>query len=1050
MWRHRDNPKKSGQPEIENRSKKNPWIILLKVVCWCVGGLVVLAGIAIWIIGYHLSPQRITKLIEEKSSEYLKADIKIGKLDYKLFRTYPWFEFEIDSLTVISKSLEGISAEQKSLLPRNADSLAFIRILKGGVNVHGLLHDEIILRGIEIGQPKVNIVMVNDSVTNFNIAKRMPKTKKLPQLDISEIKIRPDIKLGFFSLQDSVNAKAEMESFYLAKSSHRTYDISLEGIVDGSYGNYKLPASVPVKMKSGVRWDLPSFSVKLYDLSLAVAGLSLDAKGEISADKAGMELQQADFNIKIDDLFGLLAYLPEQFRVKIPLPEGLSGNVPIDIHISVPSSYNFNKESLNNITLYNLPPLYGSVKVEDANISFSPPGEKRIEADDIYFEALCNFNPRIPEETTLQVKEIRMHGEGISFSGNASCDNLLGENQGFEGKFFFSSPLMKTLSYFLPGATNKITGLLKGNVEFSGKAKNLGKEGLIDLAVSGDITSRSLTLKTSSVENVRLKNFKSDYKAIIPSYPLNNYAGTKMALDINADSIVAKNSGMDIYLSSLKLILDAIDTVSGTPDPYGSLSLKAGGMKLLQGSMLFNAQNINLNAAGELNSTGASGGNYAQAQATATGDDALLQQRVAHTPLTLVYDGGGILQTLMNLLNLNADITIEKGDFKSPDYLYPVEFEGVDISSNLDNMQFSAKEIDLSGTSFSISGVMEGIKPFMTTYSATPLKATADINFKNVDINQLSWGYYGSMIQHGENKDSVFYVPAMTPFTAADSVAVMIPRNVEANINLRASSAEYLQYRFSPLSTNIYVKNGEATLSNLTIGAPYCTAVVDWTYSTTRLDNIFMNLKADVENFNFSPFYIVFPSLVEKTPELKNFTGLINANIDCRFLMFPDMFMNAESLKAEFDIKGSDMEFARQGKIEKITHLMLIEGEEPIKIQNMDITGDYHDNLLQINPFKVRFDGYELEVGGINNTAGDMYYHLALEKSPFHLPFGVSLSGKFRHPEVNLGGTRFNNYRAEMVPLEPASKINVNIMAYLKHGWLLFVQEAAKYEGGIK
>ena len=79
-----------------------------------------------------------------------------------------------------------------------------------------------------------------------------------------------------------------------------------------------------------------------------------------------------------------------------------------------------------------------------------------------------------------------------------------------------------------------------------------------------------------------------------------------------------------------------------------------------------------------------------------------------------------------------------------------------------------------------------------------------------------------------------------------------------------------------------------------------------------------------------------------------------------------------------------------------------------------------------------------------------MYYHLALEKSPFHLPFGVSLSGKFRHPEVNLGGTRFNNYRAEMVPLEPASKINVNIMAYLKHGWLLFVQEAAKYEGGIK
>ena len=125
---------------------------------------------------------------------------------------------------------------------------------------------------------------------------------------------------------------------------------------------------------------------------------------------------------------------------------------------------------------------------------------------------------------------------------------------------------------------------------------------------------------------------------------------------------------------------------------------------------------------------------------------------------------------------------------------------------------------------------------------------------------------------------------------------------------------------------------------------------------------------------------------------------------------------------------------------------MLIEGEEPIKIQNMDITGGYHDNLLQINPFKLTFDNYQLSFAGVNNTAGDLYYHFALEKSPFHMPFGVSLTGKFSHPEIKLGGTHIDDFKAERVASDPADNLNVNIMAWLKHGWLIFTQEAAKYE----
>ena len=142
------------------------------------------------------------------------------------------------------------------------------------------------------------------------------------------------------------------------------------------------------------------------------------------------------------------------------------------------------------------------------------------------------------------------------------------------------------------------------------------------------------------------------------------------------------------------------------------------------------------------------------------------------------------------------------------------------------------------------------------------------------------------------------------------------------------------------------------------------------------------------------------------------------------------------------------MQFARTGKIERLTHLMLIQGDHPIHIDNIDITGGFHDNLLQINPFRINFDGYQLAMGGVNNTAGEMYYHFALEKSPFHLPFGVTLKGSFKHPDVSLGGTHIKDYKVELVAGNLTDRLNANIMAYLQNGWWLFLKEAAKYEGG--
>lgn len=1022
---------------------------LLKVVAWIAGCLIVIAGAIVWGVCEYLSPERITRLIEEKSGEYLNAEIKIGKLDYHVRKSYPWLEFEVDSLEVISKSLEGVSPDLQKQLPLYSDSLASIVKLQGKINLHALWRDKIQLKDLEIVKPAANIVMVNDSISNFTILKHsLPDKFKQPEIDLSEIKVISPVNFNFFSLGDDIQAKLEVENFYLAKLAAYTYKIGFEGVVNGHYQNYILQDNLPIKFTTELTPSPQDLSANLDNLSLSYGGLKLDMKGDVKTNKRGMELSNVKLNVDIDDVFTFLTQLPSPITDKIKIPEGINGHLPISVTLSLNSPYEINQNKLKNFTLHDLPLFSAIVNIKDANLNLTPTHGKKIEADNLYLIMECNYDPYNSEQTYLTIAEVRMKGEGISLEGVAHISNLTGDMQSFTGNVNFQTPLVESLAYFIPSSPVNLAGYLKGEVNFSGEAIEYGQKGLKDIAIAGDIKSNSLKVKSGRSGNLSLKNVKTIFNASIPSYPLTSYTGTKLGFDFSADSIVSKAPGMNLLLGKLNLKLDAADTVSGSPDPYGVLKINAGSVNAnLEGNEIA-AQNLKIEASGMLNSS--SSGTYTSVSPSNGGNDELIASRIKHTPLVVEYDGGGILQTIMTMVSLNTNVKIQKGTFNTPAYLYPVEFSDVDLSSDLNNLDLQARNIKISDTGVSLRSHIEGLKPFMTSFSATPLKIRSDLKFTNVDINQLSWGYYGALISHEEPVDSVFYAPSMTPLTAQDSVCVAIPRNIDANIRLFSDAAEYMQYKFFPLSTDIIVNNGVATLSNLTVGTPYCTAVVDWTYSTAQLDNIFMNLKAKVKDFEFAEFYPVFPSLIDKTPELKDFTGTINADINCRFDMFPDMFMNPQSLAGNFDIKGSHLQFARQGKIEKITHLMLIEGTEPILIENININGGFHDDLLQVNPFKIKFDEYQLGVGGVNNTAGDIYYHLALEKSPFHLPFGVTLKGKMSHPEVRVGGTHINDKETEEVTTNLTSNLNINIMSYLRHGWLLFIQEAAKYEGGIK
>ena len=1049
MTKYYNDNRFQGYSGLSGKPKK-PGIIALRIVAWIFTGVVLLVAGAFCVISLYLTPGRVAKIISEQSEKYIDGKIEVAKVGYSVIRSFPWLNLEVDSLTVVSKSLDNLPPQVFSELPEDASELAFVGKLKVKLNIKELFENEIEFKDLEITDIRANIVMVNDSVSNFNLFPRQLKPIKMPEIKEGDIKLEAPIDLTYFYLPDTISAKLAINSFNVKGSKKKkTFDLGVNGSFSGSYKELVLPRTIDFNFKAEGSYALKPVGIKLQQMALDLGFLKIDMSGALETVSNNIRINSFESIFTIPDLFSLTEEIPEKVRGNIPFPDGLNGNLPVKLSLELKESFLIPESQ--ELLLENLPVVAACLEVKDANLSYRPPKGEEVVANDITIDCETLYDSKSPDHSYLHIKELKMDGEGIYLWGHANIESMLSDSPDVKVDLRFRSTLMKSLSYLLPESGIKLGGHLEGEVNIGARPLNLGRDGARDISLSGSLKSKNLTFNSGKGgPDIKVTEMKAEYSGKLPAYPTASYSGVEMDLNFKTGNLsVSEGKRTNLLTEGLNLNFEIEKGTANAAQPNGMLSVMADTFKGEVGEEKIRGAELKFDLKGGLLAMPKSGS--PSFSLPVIKDDSIIASRHPHTPVYLLAsDGGGMISTFMSMADVDADLIIGKAEFITPAYLLPFSLNNLSVNTDLNRFLINSATVTIGESSLNMTGNLEGLYGFLTSYNPTLLKADLNIDFTNVNINELSGAYYGA--QYKTIGDSAFYIPPLKPFTAADSTAVLIPRNIEAVIRLNSIAAEYMDYRFSPLSTSILLKDGDATLSRLTIGAPYTNLIVDWTYSTRSLDNVYMNLHADVKEFTFKSFFNVFPGLAAKSPYIKDISGRINASVDGSFLLYPSMFMNFPSAKAEFNILGEDLQFAREGRVERLTHLMRIEGDEPIRLANLDITGSFHDNLLELNPFKIKFDDYQIGVAGVNNMKGEMYYHVALEKSPFHLPFGVNLVGKFDHPEVRLGGTGINDGREREISSELEDNVDVNIMASLKQGWQMFIQEAAKYylNGGRK
>ncbi len=302
----------------ENKKSKSPlWLKILKFTGWTifaiVASVVLLCTLAVWI----LTPAQLTPLVERTATDYLDADVKIKKVELTFWHTFPKMTLDIDSVSVVSRSLNNLPDSIRMTLPPDVDSLLSVGRFHGGINIAALPLGKIALYDLIIENPNVNLVKINDNSANYLIVpqsdeKTDSSTTVIPDITINRFSITGAYPVRYRSLNDSVDVEIYLNDIDFRGADRPDYRLTVKA--EGRspmLGNFNLD-NLPVNLDGKISWspEVPD-ALSINRFTIQADSLTAEFSTDISYDEA---IRFNTFEIELKDCSAsyLLSLIPDR------------------------------------------------------------------------------------------------------------------------------------------------------------------------------------------------------------------------------------------------------------------------------------------------------------------------------------------------------------------------------------------------------------------------------------------------------------------------------------------------------------------------------------------------------------------------------------------------------------------------------------------------------------------------------------------------------------------------------------------------------------------
>lgn len=987
---------------------KKVYKILLITLLSLIGVVILAVGTVCTIV---FSPKILVPIVEKNLNKMETFSFGLENAELVFFKTFPRFSVHIESFDVMT-------APENDTLARIDDLYASIDVM-AFVRRNDVIVDKLSLDGgyadLTLLPESPSDIEPEDSIST-SLAATIESFLPLPfsALDIDRFSIDNfNLKYGDSSMFVSVE---EIDTDLYIKGfhdfiAHGGIDLVL-GSLTFSMGDTLLCDRVPVKL------SLP-FEVSLQNDSLAVAidrgaldysGVELRFGGnaQIDGDAILTDLGLQLVPVKLQKLVSLL---PQEYSSLVD-GYGLSGEVSLEASA---------QGILGNDSL---PVVNGELLISDAGgeiLSLFPYRisdiDAKIDVDaDLNGDGKLNariptFSARFNRTNTLQI----LNGRVNDILGEMICDATVDAQLN-----------LPDFLYIVPDSMNvDLNGRMSLSVDAKGSVNDF-----VEMRLG----------KTNLSASVVLTDLDAVYQDTVfvatPSLSLTLANNTSKREQISKCEEV--NGKFDVFYAG-KLKTEAVDFTMGG-DLYGTLTASEFAFGL--SDVLDN--NLPVSAFIDYSFEGlyASLLNIEAAVVSPSGTIALLpdnQYWCNYASEELYVRSGEDIELETDAIILDARAQRDTAavgllaqwnpqiivDFSNGDLFWKgiednIHIPAIKFDYGADTLHIEDSRLQVGNSDFKLIGEVTDLSDF----AADSGLLRADFNFisERTDIDQLL-DYFSGMgveeesLQEGEQLADLSSMEDISsqensaeeesqPETNQEGDPFMVPGKIDLTLNTDIAQATAFGNDIKKVGGEVTIKDGVLVVRQLGFTSDAARMQLTAMYKSPRRNHLYAGIDFHLLDIEIDKLIKMVPQIDSVVPMLKSFAGQAEFHLAAETYLNSKYELKKSTLLGAAAIEGRDLVVLDSETFDKIASLLNFKKSQENKIDSLVVDMTVFRNEVDIYPFVVGMDKYQLILSGRHNLDMSFDYHIDCI-SPIRL--GLDIKGTFDDLKFGLTPTRYKN-----------------------------------------
>lgn len=428
-----------------------------------------------------LTPDRLTPLVNYCASTYLRADVKTSRVELTFWHTFPRLTLEVDSMSVVSRSLTPLSEMERESLPPGADTLMTVGGFSGSVNLAQLPLGRIALYDVVIDRPMVNLVSVNDSVANYNIVPPAePDSAEspvfIPDFSIDRFAITNADVIRYTSIADSISGSVALKRVEFGGKGAPVYDVELRGDLASPLLKEYNFEKIVMGIDGSVFWDKKHpHQIGIKDFAVEIDDIKANIDTDISFSDS-LTINSFDLKLEPIRVQSLVAHAPAAYAKAV---RPLRTDMVVGLRGRLTSPYCLTDTAA-------VPSFEASIKIPDCKVDYGRARFKRFGVD-----AAINFVGANPDKSVVNLKRLVVEGPATSISIDGSATSLISDpavDCRLKADMVLDR-LPAEVKKLIPAA---VSGHLHADLSVKGRKSYISRNGFHKLKVDGRLQGQDL------------------------------------------------------------------------------------------------------------------------------------------------------------------------------------------------------------------------------------------------------------------------------------------------------------------------------------------------------------------------------------------------------------------------------------------------------------------------------------------------------------------------------------------------------------------------------